>query len=82
MPSFVAVPEIPYEIDSPARRTPAAGVATAPTTPLPTPFISPKNPPDLTPCAGFYTRPFTPEKISEPNPIMPYLKPSFIFSAF
>ena len=79
---MVAVPEIPYEIDSPARRTPAAGVATAPTTPLPTPFISPKKPPDFAPCAGFWTRPFTPEKISDPKPIIPCLKPSLIFSAF
>jgi len=49
LPSLVAVPEIPNEMDSPAQRTLAAGVATVPTNPLPTPLISPKKPLDLAP---------------------------------
>ena len=82
MPSLVALPEITSAIDPSAFRTPAAGVATAPTTTLPLAFISSKNPHDLSFLAGFYKRPFTSEKISEPILIMPNLKSFFIFFAF
>ena len=71
---MVELPEITNAIDKSAFMTPAAGVATAPTTTLPLAFISSKNPHDLSFLAGFYKRPFTSEKISEPILIMPNLK--------
>jgi hypothetical protein len=82
MPSMVELPEITNAIDKSAFRTPAAGVATAPTTNLPLAFIRSKNPHDLSSLACFYARTFTTEKISASILKIPNLKSFFLFFAF
>lgn len=77
-----AVPETPYETDSPARRAAVAGVLTTPITPYPNPFTKPPKPPYLAPYAGLEKKPDTPEKTSDPIPQNPCFIPSVILLAF
>ena len=46
---LLAPAETPWEIDSPALRTPVTGADMAPTTPFLTPFLNPENPPSFAP---------------------------------
>lgn len=79
---LLALPEMPWATDSPARKTPATGVATAPSSPLPMPAVKPLNPDRLAPSNGFEKMPVTPFETSVPMPLTPCVRPWLKFSAF